>query len=84
MCVYSVKTLYFNYFSLKNLFVSALLSDKEEDKKEATDGGGLADKVSLYKGDITVLEVDTIVNAGRNSALFNLFETVLLCWLLWS
>lgn len=32
-------------------------------------GGGLSDKVSLYKGDITVLEVDAIVNAGRHSVL---------------
>uniref|UniRef100_A0A3P8UBA1 Macro domain-containing protein n=1 Tax=Amphiprion percula TaxID=161767 RepID=A0A3P8UBA1_AMPPE len=31
--------------------------------KELTGGGGLSDKVSLYKGDITVLEVDAIVNA---------------------
>ncbi len=30
-----------------------------------TGGGGLSDKVSLYKGDITVLEVDAIVNAGK-------------------
>uniref|UniRef100_A0A3Q0RIZ5 Macro domain-containing protein n=1 Tax=Amphilophus citrinellus TaxID=61819 RepID=A0A3Q0RIZ5_AMPCI len=29
----------------------------------------LSDKVSLYKGDITVLEVDAIVNAGRHSVL---------------
>lgn len=26
----------------------------------------LSDKVSLYKGDITVLEVDAIVNAGKS------------------
>uniref|UniRef100_A0A3B3CM90 Uncharacterized protein n=1 Tax=Oryzias melastigma TaxID=30732 RepID=A0A3B3CM90_ORYME len=32
-------------------------------------GGGLSDKVSLYKGDITILEVDAIVNAGRPKAL---------------
>nr|XP_043902234.1 ADP-ribose glycohydrolase MACROD2-like [Solea senegalensis] len=38
-------------------------NDKEEGK-ELTGGGGLSDKVSLYKGDITVLEVDAIVNAG--------------------
>ncbi|KPP59143.1 hypothetical protein Z043_122965 [Scleropages formosus] len=29
----------------------------------------LSDKVSLYKGDITILEVDAIVNAGRSFAL---------------
>lgn len=33
-----------------------------------TSGGGLSDKVSLYKGDITMLEVDAIVNAGKNNA----------------
>ncbi|KAG7511449.1 hypothetical protein JOB18_000333 [Solea senegalensis] len=40
-------------------------NDKEEGK-ELTGGGGLSDKVSLYKGDITVLEVDAIVNAGKD------------------
>uniref|UniRef100_A0A3Q4H2E2 Mono-ADP ribosylhydrolase 2 n=2 Tax=Pseudocrenilabrinae TaxID=318546 RepID=A0A3Q4H2E2_NEOBR len=43
--------------------------DDQEDGKEVTGGGGLSDKVSLYKGDITVLEVDAIVNAGRHSVL---------------
>ncbi|KAJ4932309.1 hypothetical protein JOQ06_010733, partial [Pogonophryne albipinna] len=38
-------------------------NDKEE-VKELTDGGGPRNKVSLYKGDITVLEVDAIVNAA--------------------
>uniref|UniRef100_A0A673BP14 Mono-ADP ribosylhydrolase 2 n=1 Tax=Sphaeramia orbicularis TaxID=375764 RepID=A0A673BP14_9TELE len=42
-------------------------NDKEEGK-EVTGGGGLSDKVSLYKGDITVLEVDAIVNAGKDTA----------------
>uniref|UniRef100_A0A1A7YVT7 Retinitis pigmentosa GTPase regulator b n=1 Tax=Iconisemion striatum TaxID=60296 RepID=A0A1A7YVT7_9TELE len=32
-------------------------------------GGGLSDKVSLYKGDITLLEVDAIVNAANTSLL---------------
>uniref|UniRef100_A0A3P9MCN7 Mono-ADP ribosylhydrolase 2 n=1 Tax=Oryzias latipes TaxID=8090 RepID=A0A3P9MCN7_ORYLA len=32
-------------------------------------GGGLSDKVSLYKGDITILEVDAIVNAANSSLL---------------
>ncbi|KAF6723721.1 O-acetyl-ADP-ribose deacetylase MACROD2, partial [Oryzias melastigma] len=31
--------------------------------------GGLSDKVSLYKGDITILEVDAIVNAANSSLL---------------
>lgn len=47
-------------------FISA--NDKEEGK-ELTRGGGLSDKVSLYKGDITVLEVDAIVNAGKDPVL---------------
>ncbi|TNN74341.1 O-acetyl-ADP-ribose deacetylase MACROD2 [Liparis tanakae] len=38
-------------------------NDKEEGD-ELTGGGGLSEKVSLYKGDITLLEVDAIVNAG--------------------
>uniref|UniRef100_A0A3P9NKF7 Macro domain-containing protein n=1 Tax=Poecilia reticulata TaxID=8081 RepID=A0A3P9NKF7_POERE len=43
--------------------------NKEDDEKELTGGVGLGDKVSLYKGDITVLEVDAIVNAGRSSKI---------------
>ncbi|XP_049926606.1 ADP-ribose glycohydrolase MACROD2 isoform X3 [Epinephelus moara] len=43
-------------------------NDKEEGT-ELTGGGGLNDKVSLYKGDITVLEVDAIVNAANSSLL---------------
>ncbi|XP_054885987.1 ADP-ribose glycohydrolase MACROD2 [Poeciliopsis prolifica] len=43
--------------------------NKEDDEKELTGGGGLGDKVSLYKGDITVLEVDAIVNAANTSLL---------------
>ncbi|KAG7999997.1 O-acetyl-ADP-ribose deacetylase MACROD2, partial [Nibea albiflora] len=42
-------------------------NDEEEEGKEQTGGGGLTDKVSLYKGDITVLEVDAIVNADLPS-----------------
>nr|XP_046258649.1 ADP-ribose glycohydrolase MACROD2 isoform X5 [Scatophagus argus] len=38
-------------------------SNEKEEGKELTGGGGLSDKVSLYKGDITLLEVDAIVNA---------------------
>ncbi|XP_072247352.1 ADP-ribose glycohydrolase MACROD2 isoform X4 [Leuresthes tenuis] len=44
-------------------------SNDKEDKKEPTGGGRLSDKVSLYKGDITVLEVDAIVNAANSSLL---------------
>uniref|UniRef100_A0A8C5NGS9 Macro domain-containing protein n=1 Tax=Gouania willdenowi TaxID=441366 RepID=A0A8C5NGS9_GOUWI len=49
-------------------FTSAV--DKEEGM-EQTGRGGLSDKISLYKGDITVLEVDAIVNAGKHSVLFD-------------
>lgn len=52
-----------------NFLISA--NDKEEGK-ELTGGGGLSDKVSLYKGDITVLEVDAIVNAGKDFVLWPL------------
>ncbi|XP_036978748.1 ADP-ribose glycohydrolase MACROD2 isoform X3 [Acanthopagrus latus] len=44
-------------------------SNEKEEGKELTGGGGLTDKVSLYKGDITVLEVDAIVNAANSSLL---------------
>lgn len=44
-------------------------SNDTEEGKELTGGGGLSDKVSLYKGDITVLEVDAIVNAANSSLL---------------
>lgn len=44
-------------------------SNDKEEGKELTGGGGLSDKVSLYKGDITVLEVDAIVNAANSSLL---------------
>lgn len=52
------------------------ISDNEKKEgKELTGGGGLSDKVSLYKGDITVLEVDAIVNAGKD-LLFELLDGV--------
>uniref|UniRef100_A0A665W3H7 Macro domain-containing protein n=1 Tax=Echeneis naucrates TaxID=173247 RepID=A0A665W3H7_ECHNA len=44
-------------------------ANDKEDGKELTGGGGLSDKVSLYKGDITVLELDAIVNAANSSLL---------------
>ncbi|KAI5611626.1 O-acetyl-ADP-ribose deacetylase MACROD2 isoform X1 [Silurus asotus] len=40
----------------------AVKKEKPEDDEENT--VSLCDKVSLYKGDITMLEVDAIVNAG--------------------
>ncbi|XP_029961766.1 ADP-ribose glycohydrolase MACROD2 isoform X1 [Salarias fasciatus] len=44
-------------------------SNDNEEGTELTGRGGLSDKVSLYKGDITVLEVDAIVNAANSSLL---------------
>ncbi|XP_017268481.1 ADP-ribose glycohydrolase MACROD2 isoform X2 [Kryptolebias marmoratus] len=45
-------------------------TDKEEEEEQGVpDRGGLSDKVSLYKGDITILEVDAIVNAANTSLL---------------
>ncbi|XP_020777059.1 ADP-ribose glycohydrolase MACROD2 isoform X1 [Boleophthalmus pectinirostris] len=45
------------------------INDNEEEDTQVTSGGGLSDKVSLYKGDITLLEVDAIVNAANSSLL---------------
>lgn len=39
-----------------------LFSEPEEEEESPV---SLCDKVSLYKGDITILEVDAIVNAGK-------------------
>ncbi|XP_056148362.1 ADP-ribose glycohydrolase MACROD2 isoform X2 [Lampris incognitus] len=44
------------------------VSNKEEGK-ELDGGTRVSDKVSLYKGDITILEVDAIVNAANSSLL---------------
>ncbi|KAI1894682.1 hypothetical protein AGOR_G00118270 [Albula goreensis] len=41
---------------------------KGKDEVEEQDFHPLSDKVSLYKGDITILEVDAIVNAGMRTA----------------
>lgn len=56
------------HYTLLTLSFSILADDKEEGK-ETTGGGGLIDKISLYKGDITVLELDAIVNAGKDCDL---------------
>ncbi|KAG7230020.1 hypothetical protein INR49_009740 [Caranx melampygus] len=45
-------------------------ANDNEEGQELTAGGGLSDKVSLYKGDITVLEVDAIVNADVSFVVF--------------
>ncbi|XP_061766554.1 ADP-ribose glycohydrolase MACROD2 [Nerophis ophidion] len=44
-------------------------AESKEEGGLLTGGGGLNDKVSLYKGDITVLELDAIVNAANSSLL---------------
>ncbi|XP_051935600.1 ADP-ribose glycohydrolase MACROD2 isoform X2 [Hippocampus zosterae] len=44
-------------------------SEGREDGNILTGTGGLNEKVSLYKGDITVLELDAIVNAANSSLL---------------
>uniref|UniRef100_A0A8C5X044 O-acetyl-ADP-ribose deacetylase MACROD2 n=1 Tax=Malurus cyaneus samueli TaxID=2593467 RepID=A0A8C5X044_9PASS len=40
-------------------------SDGENAKEDLQGKKSLSEKVSLYRGDITLLEVDAIVNAGR-------------------
>ncbi|KAI5108511.1 O-acetyl-ADP-ribose deacetylase MACROD2 isoform X1 [Silurus meridionalis] len=51
-----------NYVALDNIFTWRHHHREPEDDEENT--VSLCDKVSLYKGDITMLEVDAIVNAG--------------------
>uniref|UniRef100_A0A8V0Z1A2 Macro domain-containing protein n=1 Tax=Gallus gallus TaxID=9031 RepID=A0A8V0Z1A2_CHICK len=46
-------------------------SDGENAKEDVQGKRSLSEKVSLYRGDITLLEVDAIVNAGK-SLLFPL------------
>lgn len=50
-------------------YICFISANDNEEGKELTGVGGLGDKVSLYKGDITVLEVDAIVNAGKDFVL---------------
>ncbi|XP_076831513.1 ADP-ribose glycohydrolase MACROD2 isoform X2 [Brachyhypopomus gauderio] len=55
---------YVNYVALDKIpswrqFVNNTAPEEEEEHPVS-----LCDKVSLYKGDITILEVDAIVNAG--------------------
>lgn len=47
-----------------------LVNEEDEEQELMGAGGGPSDKVSLYKGDITVLEVDAIVNAGKGRPSF--------------
>ena len=65
--VWLFDTSVFECFFTVSFKVWFFLSDNDkEEGKELTGGGGVSDKVSLYKGDITVLEVDAIVNAGKD------------------
>ncbi|NWR69963.1 MACD2 deacetylase, partial [Centropus unirufus] len=60
-----------DYVALKNIptWMEDLKSKSESDGENAKDDlqgkKSLSEKVSLYRGDITLLEVDAIVNAGR-------------------
>ncbi|XP_046731030.1 ADP-ribose glycohydrolase MACROD2 isoform X4 [Silurus meridionalis] len=56
-----------NYVALDNIFTWRHHHREPEDDEENT--VSLCDKVSLYKGDITMLEVDAIVNAANSSLL---------------
>ncbi|XP_046885187.1 ADP-ribose glycohydrolase MACROD2 isoform X4 [Hypomesus transpacificus] len=46
-----------------------ILTWRQMSKAEVDGHSLLIDKVSLYKGDITILEVDAIVNAANSSLL---------------
>lgn len=63
----------FHYpWHVATLNVSLFLT--EENTKEALPmKKSLSEKVSLYRGDITLLEIDAIVNAGR----FQIFHVTL-------
>ncbi|NXJ50157.1 MACD2 deacetylase, partial [Spizaetus tyrannus] len=60
-----------DYVALKNIptwmedLKSKSESDGENAKEDLQGKKSLSEKVSLYRGDITLLEVDAIVNAGR-------------------
>ncbi|CAM9851713.1 unnamed protein product [Bubo scandiacus] len=59
-----------DYVALKNIptwmedLKSKSESDGENTKEDLQGKKSLSEKVSLYRGDITLLEVDAIVNAG--------------------
>ncbi|KAI7805821.1 O-acetyl-ADP-ribose deacetylase MACROD2 [Triplophysa rosa] len=54
-----------NYLALDKIPTWASQENSTVTEDEELKSFSLADKVSLYKGDITILEVDAIVNAGE-------------------
>lgn len=80
-CLHLQVFIWLAYGALLKVFFFFSANDNEEGQ-EQTGGGGLSDKVSLYKGDITVLEVDAIVNAGKDPTLqpFGVLNHVFFAW----
>ncbi|XP_057197936.1 ADP-ribose glycohydrolase MACROD2 isoform X2 [Triplophysa rosa] len=58
-----------NYLALDKIPTWASQENSTVTEDEELKSFSLADKVSLYKGDITILEVDAIVNAANSSLL---------------
>ncbi|XP_042625165.1 ADP-ribose glycohydrolase MACROD1-like isoform X1 [Cyprinus carpio] len=58
-----------NYVPLDKIPTWANHDNNTATEEEERKSFSLADKVSLYKGDITILEVDAIVNAANSSLL---------------
>ncbi|XP_022540989.2 ADP-ribose glycohydrolase MACROD2 isoform X3 [Astyanax mexicanus] len=63
-----------NYLALEKIPTwrhhgSSSAEEEEDDRPVSPRPAHLCDKVSLYKGDITLLEVDAIVNAANSSLL---------------
>ncbi|XP_050981169.1 ADP-ribose glycohydrolase MACROD2 isoform X10 [Labeo rohita] len=58
-----------NYVPLEKISTWANHDNNAAPEEEQKKPLSLADKVSLYKGDITILEVDAIVNAANSSLL---------------